>query len=57
MTDFEKKMDKLGEKYDNLVSTEENDKLFLKDLNDILDECDMDKKRVEKLKNILNKNA
>jgi hypothetical protein len=54
MTKFERLMDELGEKYDNLEENEENDKQFLLDLKVILDECeDLDKDRTAKVKKIL----
>ena len=40
MTKFERLMDELGEKYDDLEENEENDKQFILDLKAILDECE-----------------
>jgi chaperonin cofactor prefoldin len=54
MTKFERLMDELGEKYDNLEENDENYKQFLLDLKTILDECeDLDKDRTDKVKKIL----
>lgn len=57
MTKFERLMDELGEKYDDLEESEENDKQFLRDLKAILDECDLDKDRTNKVKKILDKKS
>ncbi len=57
MTKFERLMKKLGEKYDNLEENEENDKQFLLDLKAILDECDLDKDRTDKVKKIIDKKS
>lgn len=57
MTKFERLMDELGEKYDDLEENEENDKQFILDLKAILDECDLDKNRTDKVKKILDKKS
>lgn len=57
MTKFERLMDELGEKYDDLEENEENDKQFILDLKAILDECDLDKDRTDKVKKIIDKKS
>lgn len=50
---FEKELDKLSDKYSDIDSNKENDAKFLAELLTIIDNCDLDVKRKEDFKSIL----